>query len=128
MTRDARLPASACSAARASVAMWKIWVDALPEAWMEERDGAAAVVTGLDSIDHNGVWVARKRVRAATVRELLDEVASTGLPHRLQLRQPASPALLRVARDHGMVLDAEEPLMILRSRVRVERAAQLEGL
>ncbi|MDQ3951731.1 MAG: hypothetical protein M3279_02025, partial [Actinomycetota bacterium] len=128
MTHREPLPATAYSAARASIAMWRVWVDALPGAWTEERDGAAGVVTGLDSIDHNGVWVARKRVRAATVRELLDEVASTGLPHCLQLRRPASPALVRVARDHGMVLDAEEPLMILRSRAIVERAARLEGL
>ncbi len=128
MTRADRLPPSAYSAARSSLEMWRIWVDALPGAWIEERDGAAAVVTGLESIDHNGVWVARKRVAAGTVRDLLDRVASTGLPHCLQLRGPAPPRVVDVALEHGMVLDAEEPLMIVRSTARAKRAVHVEGL
>ncbi|HEX2196507.1 MAG TPA: GNAT family N-acetyltransferase [Actinomycetota bacterium] len=128
MTTDDRLPPSAYSAARSSIEMWRIWAGSIPGARMEERPGAAAVVTGLDSVHHNGVWVARRRIRAATVHELLDVVEAADVPYALQLRGGAPPAVVGAARAHGMVLEAEEPLMVLTSKTRLHDAAHATGL
>jgi N-acetylglutamate synthase len=104
---------SAEDAARSSIEMWRLTVAAIPGAWIDEGDGAAAVFTGFAGSGDNGVWTVRPDVAPGVVAELLDRVEAAGVPHSLQLREGASPELTRVARERGMVLDAEEPVMLL---------------
>lgn len=113
--------------ARSSVEMWRINVAAIPGAWIDERDGAAAVFTGIAGSGDNGVWTLRPDVAPGVVAELLDRVGAAGVPHSLQLREGASPELTGVARRHGMVLDAEEPVMVLDGPASLEVPAEIPG-
>jgi hypothetical protein len=62
----------------------------------------------------NGVWSERADPDPGIVAGLLDRVAATGLPHCLQLRPGASPALSRLAEHLGMSRDQDDvPLMVL---------------
>ena len=106
------LPPSADSVAKAGHAMFRDLVAALEGAWMVEADGADAVVTGISSTSANGVWTTELDPDAGTVDGLLDRVAGTGLPHCLAVRG-AGRAAGRVAERRGMVLESEEPVMIL---------------
>lgn len=128
MSEQRRLAPSADSIARASIDMWRLTVDAIPGAWIDERDGAAAVVTGFPGWGRNGVWTERSDVAPEVVAELLDLVAAEGVPHSLQLRAGAPPELADVARRHGMTFDAEEPWMILEDTALLARAVDVPGL
>lgn len=115
------------AAARSSIEMWRLNVAAIPGAWMDERDGAAAVFTGIGGWGDNGVWTVRPDVAPGVVAELLDRVGAAGVPHGLHLREGASRELTGVARRHGMVLDAEEPVMVLDGAASLEVPAEIRG-
>jgi ribosomal protein S18 acetylase RimI-like enzyme len=127
---DATRPprAGADSAARACVEMWRLYVAAIPGAWMEERDGVAGVVTGIPGTGFNGVWVERLDAAPETVARVLDRVAESKVPHCLQLRAGASPGLEELPLSRGMVLDGEEPTMVLEDTSALERALDAPGL
>ena len=121
---DPRLEPSADSPARASVAMWRLTVDAIPGGWVDERTGAAAVFTGIDVGGFNGVWTTSREVASDLVVELLDRVAATGVPYSLHLREGTDPQLTQIARARGMALDSEEPVMILSETASLEPALE----
>ena len=121
---DPRLEPSADSAARASVAMWRLTADAIPGGWVDERAGAAGVFTGIDVGGFNGVWTTSREAAPELVVELLDRVAATGVPYSLHLREGTDPRLTRIAGARGMALDAEEPVMILSETASLEPALQ----
>ncbi|HEX2294548.1 MAG TPA: GNAT family N-acetyltransferase [Actinomycetota bacterium] len=121
-------PAGADAAARASIETWRLYVGAIPGALFEERDGAALVVTGIPSSGFNGVWVERRDAPVAIVERMLDRAASSGVPHCLQLRAGTDPALNELPRRRGMVLDDEEPTMVLDDRSRLAAALDAPGL
>lgn len=106
-------PASADSAARACIEMWRPYIEAIPGAWMDERSGVAAVVSGIRGTGFNGVWVEDVATPPDVVSDLLDRVEATGLPHCLQLRAGSRPDLTELALRRGMVLDGVEPTMVL---------------
>lgn len=120
--------ATADAAARASIEMWRLYVDAIPGAWVEERDGAAAVVSRIEGTGFNGVWVERPDAPPGLVTELLDRVEAAGVPYCLQLRAGARRDLEDVARSRGMVLDGEEPTMVLDDASLLPATAGVPGL
>jgi ribosomal protein S18 acetylase RimI-like enzyme len=54
--------------------------------------------------------------RPGVVGELLDDVASSGLPHYLEVRPGTAAALGDVARERGMELSKQHRLMVLEDR------------
>lgn len=127
MSDEIMLRPSAESAALASVAMWRVTVGAVPGGWVDEREGAAAVFTGGGVGGFNGVLTTSREVEPRVVTELLDRVAATGAPYTLHLREGTSPRLEQIARDRGMVLDSEEPVMILREPALLRRAPRTDA-
>lgn len=120
--------ALADAAARASIEMWHPYVGAIPGAWVDEREEATAVVSGIPGAGFNGVWVERPGTSPALVSELLDRVAAAGVPHCLQLRAGDRTALEDVARGRGMVFDGEEPTMVLEDPSLLDAALDVPGL
>ena len=120
--------ATADAAARASIEMWHPYLRAIPGAWIDERDGATAVVSGIEGAGFNGVWVERPDTSPGLVSELLDRVAGAGVPHCLQLRAGARAELEVLARERGMVLDGEEPTMVLEDSSLLDAALNVPGL
>lgn len=121
------LEPSAESAARASIAMWGLVVDAIPDAWMDERNDAAAIVTRIAVGGFNGVWTKTRAPDPVEVDELLDAVAASGVPYSLHLREGAPPELTQLARDRGMEIDAEEPTMVLEDPTSLDAARDVPG-
>lgn len=105
--------ANADAAARACIEMWRPFVEVMPGAWMEERDGVAAVYSGVPGTGFNGVWVEAPATPPEIVSELLDRVEAAGVPYCLQLRAGAHAGLTELARRRGLVFDGEEPTMVL---------------
>jgi N-acetylglutamate synthase len=68
-----------------------------------------------------GAWVLRDG-------GAVDRVRATGLPHCLQLRPGASPALAGLAAARAMSADAEIPLMVMEDPAAVIGARPLAGL
>ena len=120
--------ASADAAARASIEMWHPYLRAIPGAWIDEREGATAVVSGIEGAGFNGVWVERPDASRDLVSELLDRVAAAGVPHCLQLRAGARAELEELARQRGMVLDGEEPTMVLEDTALLDAALDVPGM
>ena len=108
--------------------MWRPYLAEIPGAWMEERGGATAVVSGIAGSGFNGVWVERPDASPDVVSELLDRVEKAGVPYCLQLRAGARADLEDVARGRGMVLDGEEPTMVLEDASLLDAALDVPGL
>jgi len=99
-----------------------------PDGWTVREGGAVAAVTGVPVAMLNGVSAERADADPATVARLLDQVAETGLPHSLQLRPGASPALAGLAQARGMIQDRDSPLMVLPDPARRGPAQHLDRL
>ena len=130
MTRQP-LAAVAAKANMASAALARTWqhlARALPGAWEARDGGAVAWVTGVGVPAFNGVWTERADADPGAVAGLLDRVRATGLPHCLQLRPGASPALAGLAAARAMSLDEEIPLMVMEDPAGVTGARRLAGL
>jgi ribosomal protein S18 acetylase RimI-like enzyme len=104
--------------------MWRLTADAIPGGWVDEREGAAAVFTGIQVGGFNGVWTTSRDVAPDVVDDLLGRVAATGAPYSLHLREGTAAALEQIARARGMFLDSEEPVMILPDRSLLDAAQQ----
>jgi N-acetylglutamate synthase len=124
----AAVAADADMAAAALARTWQHLTPALPGAWVEREGGAVAWVTGVGLPALNGVWAERLDADQGAVAGLLDRVHATGLPHCLQLRPGASPALAGLAAARAMSLDEQIPLMVMDDPVAVIGARQLAGL
>ncbi|HYO61245.1 MAG TPA: GNAT family N-acetyltransferase [Actinomycetota bacterium] len=107
--------------------IWRLTTGAIPGAWVDERDGAAAVVTGIPGWGRNGVWTTRRDVAPEILDELLGRVAEADVPHSLQLREGAPAELIGIARRHGLVFDADEPVMVLDDPAPLASFAGVDG-
>jgi N-acetylglutamate synthase len=114
--------------AAALAATWEYLGGALPGAWMLRAGGAAAWVSGVSLPTLNGVWAERPDPDPDAVAGLLDRVKASGLPHCLQLRPGASPALAELAAARAMRLDEQVPLMVMTDPAEVTRARPPAGL
>lgn len=123
-----RLPPTPAAAARHSIDVWRFYVDAIPGASLEEREGAALVLTGIGTTGFNGVWLERGDVSAGVVDGMLDRAVATGVLHSLHLPSDAAPTLKEIPRRRGMVFDDEEPVMIVEDDSALRRAAHVPGL
>ena len=90
--------------------------------------GRWAWVSGVALPTLNGVWAERADPDPDAVAGLLEGVKATGLPHCLQLRPGASPALAELAAARAMSLEMEIPLMVLEDPAAVSRARAPAGL
>jgi len=98
-------------AAEALVGMTAVMCDGIDGAWSRLRDGAGTMFSGCPVASLNVVFAARKGAVAA-VAELLDELAETGLPHALEVRD-GDGEVEAYARSRGFVADGSMPLMLL---------------
>ena len=98
--------------ANALYTSWQLLADHLPGGWARRASGAIAAVTCLPVPTLNGVWCGSADARPTEVAELLDAVASRGVPHCLQL-PTAGAALRAVALERGMTPEEDVPLMRL---------------
>jgi GNAT superfamily N-acetyltransferase len=124
----AAVAADADMASAALARTWQHLTRALPDAWVLRDGGAVAMVTGVGLPALNGVWPERADPDPGAVAGLLDRVQATGLPHCLQLRPGASPALAGLAAARAMSPDEEIPLMVMADPAAVTGARQLAGL
>ena len=125
---SAAVAAKADMASAALARSWQHLADALPGAWVVREGGAVACVTGVGVPWLNGVWPERADADPGAVAGLLDRVQATGLPHCLQLRPGASPALAGLAAARAMTPDEEIPLMVMEDPAAVTGARPLAGL
>ena len=125
---SAAVTAKADMACAALARSWQHLADALPGAWVVREGGAVACVTGVGVPWLNGVWPERADADPGAVAGLLDRVQATGLPHCLQLRPGASPALAGLAAARAMTPDEEIPLMVMEDPAAVTGARPLAGL
>ena len=125
---SAAVTAKADMACAALARSWQHLADALPGAWVVREGGAVACVTGVGVPWLNGVWPEHADADPGAVAGLLDRVQATGLPHCLQLRPGASPALAGLAAARAMTPDEEIPLMVMEDPAAVTGARPLAGL
>ena len=125
---SAAVAAKADMACAALARSWQHLADALPGAWVVREGGAVACVTGVGVPWLNGVWPEHADADPGAVAGLLDRVQATGLPHCLQLRPGASPALAGLAAARAMTPDEEIPLMVMEDPAAVTGARPLAGL
>jgi hypothetical protein len=104
-------PLGPATAARALASAWQLLAITLPGAWAREIGGALAVVTRAPIATLNGVWVIDDGTTTADIETGLDAVASTGLPHCVQLRPGSHDVLSAVPAQRGLIAEASVPLM-----------------
>ena len=125
-TGGARTRADAAAAALGST--WERWVTAGPDGWFLRQGGLFAAVTGIPLAGFNGVWTEQSDFDTESLRELLDRVASAGVPHSLQARPGDSGRVAIEAAARGLGLEEKPPLMVLDDPGRLEEAQRVEGL
>lgn len=81
--------------------------------WSRREGGALAVATMVPVPSLNGVLVDELDADPDVVGELLDAVATFGVPHCLQLRPGCSTALDDLAARRRMTREADVPLMVV---------------
>jgi len=114
--------------ASALASVWVHLIDAIPDGWSRRDNGVIAAVSGVPLPTLNGVWPEAADPDVHTVSDLLDELASAGLPHCLELRPGASGQLSSLAADRGMAEQPPVPLMALEQSDRLHAAQDLEQL
>jgi len=114
--------------ASALASVWVYLIDAVPNGWSRRHNGVVAGATGVPLPTLNGVWPEAADPDVHTVSDLLDELASTGIPHCLQLRPGASEQLSSLAADRGMAEQPPIPLMALEQSDRLGTAQDVEQL
>jgi N-acetylglutamate synthase len=104
------------TAAQTLTAAWRALVDNIPAAWAERRGGAQAAVTTVQVPTLNCVWTEDVAADPEAVASFLARIRDERIPHCLQIRPGAEPALGDLAGDLGMVKDEALPLMVLEGR------------
>jgi GNAT superfamily N-acetyltransferase len=84
-----------------------------PGAWVEQRPGVTAFVSGTPYANFNSVFVQSSDADPEIVDELITDVAATGLPHGLRTRPGLNSAVLELAKSRGFSVQDELPLMAL---------------
>lgn len=121
----------AIGADQVAVALTEAWqrlLGAVPGGWALPAAGAVALVTGVPAPKLNGVWSTRADADPTVVAALLDRVATTRLPHCVQLYPGSSRALGTLAAVRGMRQDREHRLMVLEDPQRLGRYQHAAGL
>lgn len=123
------MPIDPDDSAGALLETWQHLAAGVPDGWVVARSGAIAAVTGVGISTLNGVWVNSADADSAVVGELLDRVASTGLPHCLQVRPDCTDLVSDLAAARGMTRnDHAIPLMVLEDSRQLGSAQAAEGL
>ena len=107
------MPVDADTAALALTRTWEHLLTGMQRGWGKREGGALAGVSGVPLATLNGVWVSSTDADAETVAGLLERVASTGLPHCLQVRPHDAERLGALAVARGMTAEGDVPLMVL---------------
>ena len=92
----------------------------VPKGWIRREKGLVGGATGVSVPTLNGVWPERVDPDRDLVVEILDEIASSGLPYCLQLRSGAPGELTALAAERGMVREQQVPLMVLQDLGRLD--------
>ncbi|HEY2214215.1 MAG TPA: GNAT family N-acetyltransferase, partial [Acidimicrobiales bacterium] len=123
------MPTSADTAATALIRTLQYLISASPNGWTSGSNGVMAAVTGVAIPTLNGVWTESANADPRTTGQLLDQVATTGLPYCLQVRPDASSELSEIASTRGMSRDDHPiPLMALDGADRHGAWGQADGL
>jgi ribosomal protein S18 acetylase RimI-like enzyme len=121
VSKFAAVIVGADSAAAALLDTWQRLGTAAPGGWSRTEGGGAAVAasTGVPLPTLNGVWVGSAQVEPEVIRDLLEVLAATGLPHCLQVRPDDVGRLTVLAESLGMTADDQIPMMVLEGEPRV---------
>jgi hypothetical protein len=103
-------------------------IEAIPDGWVHRENGIVAGVTGVAVPTLNGVWPEHVELDRVLVSNLLNRVASSGVPYCVQLRPGVSEQLSTLAADRGMIKGNQIPLMVLEDGSRLEAAQKVSGL
>ena len=122
------MPVETDTVASALASTWAHLVAAIPHGWVRREGGILGGVTGVALPTLNGVWPEETILDAGLVSEVLDEVASSGLPYCLQLRPGSPDELAALAAKRGMVKEEPIPLMVLDNGDGLEAAQKVEHL
>lgn len=123
-----RVPIDADTVASALASTWEHLFAAIPSGWIRREAGIAGGASGVPVPTLNGVWPEGVVLDEVLVSEVLDQIASLGLPYCLQLRPGAPPQLAALASQRGMVEEAPIPLMVLENPQHLTRAQEVEHL
>jgi len=123
------MPTTADAASSALIKTMHDWLGAAGVGWVRRRGGAAAMFSGWPVAAFNGVLLADARADLDAVRELLDEVAATGVAHALFTRPGTPAATLAAAASRGLRRQPfTVPLMVLDDRAQPAGALSPSGL
>jgi len=101
---------------------------AVPEGWIRRRGGVMAGVTRVALARLNGVWPESAEPDSVVISQLLDEVASEGVPYSLQLRPGASARSRELAARRDMLPGEPVPLMLLEDAHGIGAFIDVDGL
>lgn len=90
---------------------WMLLGASIDGAWTRDFGRSLAVVVGVPVPTFNVVWVTDPDTRPGDVEAALSAVASSGLPHCVQLRPGCDPEITAVVRRAGLALEGSVPLM-----------------
>ncbi|MFZ0043808.1 MAG: hypothetical protein WAK93_21035 [Solirubrobacteraceae bacterium] len=90
---------------------WALFGAHLDGAWARDFGRTLAVVVGVPVPTFNAVWVTDPDTRPEDVEKALSTVASSGLPHCVQLRPGCDPEITDVVWGAGLTLEGSVPLM-----------------
>jgi hypothetical protein len=99
-----------------------------PRGWFRREDGIVGGSSGLPVAMLNGVWTEKVVLNEELISEVLDQIASSGLPYSLQLRPGAPEQLAALAARRGMVEEEPIPLMVLENPQHLTTAQDVEHL
>jgi hypothetical protein len=83
-----------------------------PRGYSRVEPGVFFFVTGGQVATLNGLMVTDANAESETIARLLDEVAATGLPHRVQVRPAVAETVAAVLVERGMTARENVPLMV----------------
>lgn len=107
---------------------WQHMFEVVPIGWMERRSGVVAGVSGFALPPFNSVMVESTEPDVETFRDLLDRVATSGLPYSVQLRPGTSTPIREIVDAKCLVQQESIPLMLVEDPGALSRAQQIEGL
>jgi hypothetical protein len=122
------MPLEADTVASAMASTQEHVAPANPSGWIRREDGMVGGASGAPVPTLNGVWPEKVVLNETLVSEVLDQIASSGLPYCLQLRPGAPEQLAALAARRGMVEEEPIPLMVLENPQHLTRAQEVEHL
>jgi N-acetylglutamate synthase len=123
-----RMPLEADTVASALASTWEHLFAAIPSGWVRREDGIVGGASGVPVPTLNGVWPEKVVLDEGLVSEVLDQIASSGLPYCLQLRPGAPEQLAALAARRGMIEEESLPLMVLENPQHLKKSQEVEHL